>query len=376
MGENKEKDCKEQTEQWAKKLNDSLMDTDAVKKTIPQVSIIIPVYNASAMVERCARSLFEQSLQSMQIIFVDDCSCDDSVEVITNCLEDYPERNGQVKIIRCEKNGGSSKARNIGLRHAIGKYVAFADADDYLDKDGIEAFYHYAADNDLDIAYCDHFGGPRVDINTRTSQDFSSSNVVCVKSMLVARNWREGMQGYCWNKIYRRSFLEESRQTFLEGADLWEDLGLNIRLFAITDKIGYAKDVCYYHYDCMGNTTSLAHNNSMMKDVVIKHNLDRKHNLDTAIDFLKSKDLDAIYAKEIMECKCRIKNYFLRPNRSFLSYFVKIYPETNEHLLARCSYSSLSLSCNRVIMRRLLNGHIGEYLFFYRIKSLIKSPFK
>lgn len=77
----------------------------------PKVSIIIPVYNAEAYIERCAASLFGQTLNELEYIFVDDCSSDSSIEVMKNTLALYPERYEQVRIIRHDKNQGVSQAR-------------------------------------------------------------------------------------------------------------------------------------------------------------------------------------------------------------------------------------------------------------------------
>ena len=64
------------------------------------VTVIVPVYNVAPYIERCARSLFEQSLESFEILFVDDCSPDDSVEIIKRTLADYPHRVAQTRIIK------------------------------------------------------------------------------------------------------------------------------------------------------------------------------------------------------------------------------------------------------------------------------------
>ena len=81
-----------------------------------KVSVIIPVYKVESFMERCARSLFEQTLtEDVEFIFVDDASPDHSVLVINQCLDDYPKRKNQTKILVHSKNQGLPTARNTGL---------------------------------------------------------------------------------------------------------------------------------------------------------------------------------------------------------------------------------------------------------------------
>lgn len=104
-----------------------------------KVSVCVPVYKVEACVERCARSLFEQTMkEGIEFIFVDDCSPDGSVDVIRRVLKDYPERQGQVKFIRNAVNSGASVTRNNALEESVGEYVLFVDADDVLELDWAE----------------------------------------------------------------------------------------------------------------------------------------------------------------------------------------------------------------------------------------------
>ena len=78
---------------------------------MPKVSVIVTVYGVERYIERCARSLFEQTLDDMEYIFVDDCSKDSSISVLENVITQYPLRKGQVRIVHHEQNKGVSRAR-------------------------------------------------------------------------------------------------------------------------------------------------------------------------------------------------------------------------------------------------------------------------
>ena len=100
---------------------------------MPKVSFLVPVYNVSAYIGRCARSLFEQTFDDIEYIFVNDCTPDDSMERLEAVIEQYPERAGQVKIINQEQNQGPGTARNVALLAASGEYVCCVDSDDYVE---------------------------------------------------------------------------------------------------------------------------------------------------------------------------------------------------------------------------------------------------
>ena len=89
----------------------------------PLVSVIVPIYGVEPYIEKCARSLFEQSLENMEFIFVNDCTPDKSVEILRQVIEEYPRRYLQIQIIEHEENRGLAMARNSGLLIAKGEIL-------------------------------------------------------------------------------------------------------------------------------------------------------------------------------------------------------------------------------------------------------------
>lgn len=123
---------------------------------MPKVSIIIPVYGVEKYIERCARSLFEQTLDDIEYLFIDDCTPDKSVEILKRVLEEYPHRKSQVVIHRMEQNSGQAKVREWGMRNARGEYVIHCDSDDWLDVHMYEEMYNKAIEEDADVVVCDY----------------------------------------------------------------------------------------------------------------------------------------------------------------------------------------------------------------------------
>ena len=95
-----------------------------------KVSVIIPIYNNAIYIERCAKSLLNQTLgNELELIFVDDGSTDDSVLILRNILKKFPERINQVKIIQHSENKGSGATRTAGITAAAGDVVGSVDRD-------------------------------------------------------------------------------------------------------------------------------------------------------------------------------------------------------------------------------------------------------
>ena len=88
-----------------------------------KVSVVIPVYGVEKYIERCVRTLFGQTLDDMEFIFVNDCTPDCSIDLLCSVLEEFPQRKEQVRIINQPHNMGAAKAREVGIKAATGEYI-------------------------------------------------------------------------------------------------------------------------------------------------------------------------------------------------------------------------------------------------------------
>ena len=118
--------------------------TNEIKKSIsksvtitqPTVSIIVPIYNGAEYLNRCCDSILRQSYENIEIVLVDDASCDTSLSI----CEMYSGQDTRVKVVHLEKNCGSLYARQIGVENALGEYITFVDCDDFIDEEMIDFF--------------------------------------------------------------------------------------------------------------------------------------------------------------------------------------------------------------------------------------------
>ena len=112
---------------------------------MPKLSIIVPVDNSSKYLYKCINSLLSQILDDIEIILIDDCSVDNSLNIISNYQKLYPEK---IKVLRNPENKGAGYSRNRGLLMATGEYIGFIDSDDYIEPDMYEKMYVTAINND------------------------------------------------------------------------------------------------------------------------------------------------------------------------------------------------------------------------------------
>ena len=121
------------------------------------VSILVPIYKVEKYIERCAISLFEQTYDNIEYIFVDDCSPDNSVSILKEVMERYPQRKNRVRILQHEKNRGLSAARNTAINAASGLFISHVDSDDYLDPDAIKLLVEKQLETGADIVTGNHY---------------------------------------------------------------------------------------------------------------------------------------------------------------------------------------------------------------------------
>lgn len=190
-------------------------------KNIRAISVIMPCYNTEKYIGKTLESLYRQTMQDFEIVFVDDGSTDSTPQLLKEC-EAKLNREGdkRVTIITVE-NGGQSRARNIGMDAACGEYIVFLDSDDYVDDDYFETLYKAAADNESEMVLS---GQRKVD---------EEGNVIAVIEYPVDR-----IPGYALRrlnphgKLYKRSFLEKHNIKYAEGK-LYEDNAFNFKAMFI-----------------------------------------------------------------------------------------------------------------------------------------------
>ena len=118
---------------------------------LPKVSIIVPVYNVEKYIERCAVSLFEQTYFNIEYVFVNDCSTDQSIDLLNQVIGRYSNRADHTRIIDHQVNRGVAAARNSALDRCTGEFVCQIDPDDYIERDAVESLLSQQEQSDSDL---------------------------------------------------------------------------------------------------------------------------------------------------------------------------------------------------------------------------------
>ena len=284
------------------------------------ISVIVPIYRVQLFIERCVRSLFEQTLiEGVEYVFVDDASPDNSISVLKKCLEQYPERKDQVKIITHAINRGLPAARNSGLEVAKGEYIFHCDSDDYVEKDMLEILYRAAKEEDADIVWCDWY------LSFAQNERYMKQPAYLTANEALRAMLGGAMKFNVWNKLVKRCLYVDNKITFPSGFGMGEDMTM-MMLFAYAQKVCYVPKA-FYHY-----VKTNAH--AFSQTYSAKHLEDLRYNVQRIVKFLKEK-YGSTMEKEIAFLKLEAKFPFLISdgNKGWYQLWTEWYPEANCYIL-------------------------------------------
>lgn len=279
------------------------------------ISVIVPIYNSEKHIARCVRSLFGQTmLNDIEFIFVDDCSLDRSIEVLEKILhEEYPLRESQTTIIRHLNNQGSAITRHTGLIAAKGKYIAYCDSDDWVDRNTYRMIVAKGLLEDLDMVILNEYimlpsGQWAMRFSRKYARHITGDNIM---DFLLKFIISDGIV----QKVVKKDIY--NRYSFIAPAsNIGEDLLLAVQLCYYCEKVGCIGQPLYYYWL---NIDSQTH--KPMDERCIHY----KKNIDLIVKFLKEKGLYDKYKYQMSTFKLRCRN-FLSENVEYKQWH-SIYPE-------------------------------------------------
>jgi len=221
------------------------------KKTIPTISVIIPVYNAGTFLNQCILSVLEQDFYNIEIILVNDGSKDNSLRICKN----WAARDPRIHYID-QKNQGVSVARNNGVKKATGKWISFVDADDLVAPNALSNVSRYLLEK-YDIVVAQALLGKTnfsvLDQSNVIPYDEEISRDVYVKRLIRGHEfWTP------WAKFFKRTLFDENTFKIPRRIVCGEDFIMNLRLASKTTNIRRIKEVVYYYgYKDVPNSHSM-----------------------------------------------------------------------------------------------------------------------
>ena len=215
----------------------------------PIISVIVPVYNTGKNLRSCLDSVLAQTFTALEIIVVDDGS--DDIQTL-EILNEYKSKDHRIRLIR-KANGGQSSARNVGLAHACGIYVAFVDHDDVLNNHMYEILFEASEKGKVDVVECRYQSIPvasmeMINLCHRPNTAHRRIQIDQEKDFIV-----DNIQ--IWKRICKKDFLVKNNISF---ADLqWEeDVLFSFKVLVCAASIRFIDEELYFHIQHEKNTTN------------------------------------------------------------------------------------------------------------------------
>ena len=280
-----------------------------------KISVIVAIYGVEKYIEKCAISLFNQTFDDLEYIFVDDYTPDNSIDILLNVIEKYGVKD-KVTILHHDKNYGLPAARNTGLSHATGDYVSFIDSDDWIEKDMYSQLYQYAMVNNCDCVYCGYAKENKSETEIHYQECSKTKNVLDnVKDLLIGKS-----DMYIWNKLIKKSIFAENLISFPGGYDMWEDMSVTVQIAYYAKQIGVVNKPLY-HYRVNENSISLVLSQKQINAMI--------RNLNFIEFFLRSIRASEIMSSYLLRCKFFVKDAYIALHGDVSGWF-SLYPEVNE----------------------------------------------
>lgn len=217
-----------------------------------KISVLVPVYGVEKYIARCAESLFGQTYQDLEFVFVDDCTPDRSVDILQEVMARWPQRAAQVRILRNDRNRGIGYVRQRLIDECTGEGITFVDSDDYLPSRAIG----------LLAAEMERSGADMVD---GAWQSVTPQGVSAVRrpyktpdggrylALLLCQNV---VSNRMWGRLYRRSLFTENGIRLVPGIDFSEDYSVMARLLFYARRAAIDAPVYFYSEE---NASSYTH---------------------------------------------------------------------------------------------------------------------
>lgn len=228
----------------------------------PLVSVLVPIYGVECYIEACATSIINQTYTNLEIIFVNDCTKDNSILVLNDVQAKYPNFKHQIRIINHEENLGLAGARMTGIKAANGDFVIQFDSDDYVEPEMIELLVEKAIEDNADIVICDMdyvYENHSVSIHVDPPLN---------KIELISKLFTGEVHSSLCNKLIRRSLYVENNVLPTIGLNMCEDLSVLYKLLYFSKRISYLPKVLYHYRQNVANSYTA-------QKMPLKHQLNR-----------------------------------------------------------------------------------------------------
>jgi len=219
------------------------------------VSVVVPIYNVQEYIERCVKSIMQQSYYNIEILLIDDGSTDNSGVL----ADEYAATDNRIKVFH-KKNGGLSDARNYGLAMSTGEYICFIDSDDFIHRDYVECLMSICRKQECDIAQCNFVRTDgKIDIDLYAGKDASIQiyNNIEMLNNLYGEQYINTV--IVCNKLYNKKLFHDIEFPINR---IHEDEATTYKLIYKAKRIGVIESELYFYFQ---RTNSI-----MQKNIILR----------------------------------------------------------------------------------------------------------
>lgn len=331
----------------------------------PKISIIIPVYGVEEFIRNCIESIVEQTYDNIEVILINDCSIDNSIEIANEIIKEY---HGKIQfiIVNHQINKKQAGARNTGIKKSTGEYIFFLDSDDQLFPDAIASLVNEALKSNADVITAN-----RKSYNFYTGEEYKllEKDYAYYITQDVTQCQNIEFQGTVWNKLIKRSFIIKHNLFFEEGIYYEDDLWI-FKLLCSRPIISFIPNYTYIYYIRKNSTIQTYSEVHLYSRIIVAEETLRYiiNNPDTPKPYTYY-TLDSFREGALKDTVQRvngIKNYF-----TLYTLF------RSNNLILKIFKEKIKITTRLRLLHYYLPRHIGAIyeLFFLKIKCFI-WPYK
>lgn len=313
------------------------------------LTIIVPIYKVEKYIERCVRSLMEQTMkENIEFIFINDCTPDNSINILHRIIKEYPNRSHQIVLYENKKNIGLHETRKVGISIAKGEYIGWCDSDDWVEPEMYNEMYEATKSGVIDTVVCNYISEYST-YNEITKFKHNNNPQECITNL-----WKGNyFPAQVWTQITRKDLISKATNT-IENVEYGEDIYKSIIVYYYSKSIAYV-DKVLYHY----NKTN---NNSILKTLKYNHKewLDQKKNIDLITQLLYSNGGQKKYHVAVNALKLDLKNHFKSAFKNIYSFYheySECYKDINEYSFTPPKYKFITYLVHNIYLL---------YWFYYR----------
>lgn len=291
-----------------------------------KVSILIPVYGVEKYIQKCLETVVNQTYDNLEIIFINDCTKDNSIQIVQNYIDNRRKNYDKITIINNPVNVGLAATRNNGLQYATGDFIFHLDSDDYLELDAIENLIIEQNKENADIIFS----------NLRYVYDFNNTKV---KELKIEYTSKDYLQNILFRKtglnvvgnLYKSNLFAEVK--FIEGLNFGEDYVTLPRLVYLSENIAFVDKPLYNYLKINSNSYTANINIKSIRDILKAYECINSFFKEKKSDFYLEINSRAFYTLKAQIIKTtkgdqKLLNYF----KQEIKDYSKKYPNTNSKI--------------------------------------------